>query len=98
MHIGGTAFLGLQVGGNAGAASVAGVAVSGTVQGSAAAGAGIVAGDVVTALDGHSVPTADTLKSVLDSKHPGDTISVRWTDAAGKSHTANVTLTAGPTG
>ena len=98
VHIGGTAFLGLQVGGNAGAASVAGVAVSGTVQGSAAAGAGIVAGDVVTALDGHSVPTADTLKSVLDSKHPGDTLSVRWTDAAGKSHTANVTLTAGPTG
>jgi len=98
VHIGGTAFLGLQVGSSAGAASVAGVAVSGTVQGSAAAGAGIVAGDVVTALDGHSVPTADALKSVLDSKHPGDTISVRWTDAAGKSHTANVTLTAGPTG
>jgi len=98
VHIGGTAFLGLQVGGNAGAATVAGVAVSGTVQGSAAAGAGIVAGDVITALDGHSVPTADALKSVLDSKHPGDTLSVRWTDAAGKSHTANVTLAAGPTG
>ncbi len=98
VHVGGTAFLGLQVSGRGAGASVDGVTVAGTVSGSAAAGAGIVAGDVVTALDGHPVSTGDALKSVLDTLHPGDRVRVVWTDLAGASHSAQVTLTDGPTG
>ena len=97
VHIGGTAFLGLQVTGGTGT-SASGVVVAGTVSGSAASGVGIVAGDVVTTLDGRTVPTADVLKSVLDGHHPGDSLNVGWTDQMGAPHLATVTLTDGPTG
>jgi S1-C subfamily serine protease len=98
IHIGGTAFLGLQVSGSGTGAPVNGVLVAGTVSGSAAARAGIVAGDIVTEVDGHAVATAEVLRSVLDGHHPGDIVTVRWTDQSGASRTAKVTLADGPTG
>jgi S1-C subfamily serine protease len=97
VHIGGTAFLGLQVSGNATSVST-GVLVAGTVAGSAAAQAGIVAGDVVTSIGGHAVTGPDALKSVLDARHPGDKVTVHWTDQSGSDQSASVTLTDGPTG
>lgn len=98
VHIGGTAFLGLQIDGSGAGAFGGGLLVAGTVTGSGAADAGIVAGDVVTAVDGRAVATQDALKSVLDGKKPGDTVHVRWTDQMGVSQDAKVTLTDGPTG
>jgi len=98
VHIGGTAFLGLQIDGSGAGAFGDGLLVAGTVNGSGAADAGIVAGDVVTAVDGRAVATQDALKSVLDGKKPGDTVHVRWTDQMGVSQAAKVTLTDGPTG
>ncbi len=98
VHIGGTAFLGLQIDGSGAGAFGGGLLVAGTVNGSGAADAGIVAGDVVTAVDGRAVATQDALKSVLDGKKPGDTVHVRWTDQMGVSQAAKVTLTDGPTG
>jgi len=98
VHIGGTAFLGLQIDGSGAGAFGDGLLVAGTVNGSGAADAGIVAGDVVTAVDGRAVATQDALKSVLDGKKPGDTVHLRWTDQMGVSQAAKVTLTDGPTG
>jgi len=98
VHIGGTAFLGLQVGGAVPTTVVSGVAVAGTVSGSAAESVGIVAGDVVTALDGRPVATSEALKAVLDGHHPGDVITVAWTDQLGNAHQAKATLSSGPTG
>jgi S1-C subfamily serine protease len=98
VHIGGTGFLGLQIDGSAIGSSSGSLLVAGTVNGSAAADAGIVAGDVVTAVDGREVATQDALKSVLDGKHPGDKVKVRWTDQMGTEQAAKVTLTDGPTG
>jgi S1-C subfamily serine protease len=98
VHIGGTGFLGLQIDGSGAGSFGGGLLVAGTVNGSAAADAGIVAGDVVTAVDGRAVATQDALKSLLDGKHPGDTVHVRWTDQTGTSQAAKVTLTDGPTG
>jgi S1-C subfamily serine protease len=98
VHVGGTAFLGLQLDGSGNDTSGSGLLVAGTVNGSAAADAGIVAGDVVTAIGGRAVATPDALKSVLDGHHPGDTVKVRWTDQTGASQAAKVTLTDGPTG
>ena len=37
-------------------------------------------------------------KTVLDGKHPGDKVNVRWTDQMGTTQAAKVTLTDGPTG
>ncbi len=93
VHIGATAFLGLQ-----GAASPdgAGVQVAGVVEGSAAATAGLSAGDVVTAVDGHAVDSTETLSSLLRAYHPGDTVRLTWYDQQGRQQSASVELAAGP--
>ncbi len=35
---------------------------------------------------------------MIGGYHPGDKVTVTWSDQLGQSHTATVTLTAGPTG
>jgi S1-C subfamily serine protease len=92
VHIGQSAFLGVQVQAN-GPAS--GALVAATVAGGPAAGAGIVAGDVITSVDGRTVDST-SLTTVMQGYHPGDQVHVTWTDASGRAHTATVTLTAGP--
>ncbi len=76
--------------------SVAGVAVSGVLAGLPAERAGIVAGDVITAIDGHSVSSEQALSAAMLARHPGEATSISWTDGAGRSHTATVTLASGP--
>ncbi len=94
IHQGLPAFLGVTIA--AQASTGQGVAVSGVVPGSAAAQAGITAGDTVTALGGTSASTAAQLRAAVSSHHPGDRVSVTWTDSSGVSHTATVTLGTGP--
>jgi len=76
--------------------SGSGVAISGVVPGTAAAGAGLAAGDQITSVAGQSVTSSTQIQSVLGNHRPGDRISISWTDQSGQSHTATVTLTAGP--
>lgn len=73
----------------------AGVAVAGVVEGSAAASAGLTAGSTITAFDGSSVSSAEGLASAVADHAAGDSVSVTWTDSAGTSHTATVTLQSG---
>jgi S1-C subfamily serine protease len=73
-----------------------GVAIAGVVSGSAADQAGLAAGDQITSVAGHTVTSSSGIGSVLAKYHPGDKISIGWTDQSGQSHTATVTLTAGP--
>jgi putative serine protease PepD len=54
----------------------AGVSVSEVSSGSAAASAGIKAGDVITAVDGTSVKTSEKLRAVIAGHKPGDTITL----------------------
>jgi S1-C subfamily serine protease len=104
VHVGTTAFLGVEVtsagagffGGGNSAAS--GATVAGVVSGSAAAQAGLTQGDQITALAGQAINAASDVSSVLASHHPGDKVSISWTDQSGQSHTATVVLTAGPAG
>jgi S1-C subfamily serine protease len=79
-----------------GSTSGSGVAISGVVSGSAAARAGLAAGDQIISVAGHTVTSSSDIQSVLGNYHPGDKISISWTDQSGQSHTATVTLTAGP--
>ena len=52
-------------------------------------------GDVITAVDGVKVTAAAELQRAVDSKHPGDTVSVTYF-RAGQSHTVDVTLSTRP--
>jgi S1-C subfamily serine protease len=79
-----------------GSTSGSGVAISGVVSGSAAAQAGLTAGDQITSVAGHTVTSSSEIQSVLGNYHPGNKISISWTDQSGQSHTATVTLSAGP--
>jgi S1-C subfamily serine protease len=94
VHIGASAFLGIKVA-SAGS-STGGVTVSGVVSGSAAAKAGITAGSTITAIDGTKVTSNTALRAAIAPHHPGDTVSISWTTAAGKSRTAQVTFGNGP--
>jgi S1-C subfamily serine protease len=126
VHIGSTAFLGVQVssadsssstsnggfGGNGGfgegtggfgdgtsdgtGTTTSGATVVGTVSGSPAATAGLAAGDVITSVAGQTVTDPSQISSILASDHPGDKVTVTWTDTEGQSHTATITLATGP--
>ena len=90
-----------NIGGSAGgfgggSTSGSGVAISGVVSGSAAARAGLAAGDQITSVADHTVTSSSDIQSVLGNYHPGDQVSISWTDQSGQSHTATVTLSAGP--
>jgi S1-C subfamily serine protease len=112
VHIGSTGFIGLEItptssnqnsngsgfgfGGGNTAPSIPGVDVAGVVTSSPAQEAGIAAGDVITSLNGHTVASSDALTNDLEPFHPGDTVTLGWTDSSGQSHTASITLTSGP--
>jgi S1-C subfamily serine protease len=108
-HLGSTAFLGLETsasgtggygsgGYGSGSATSSGVTIAGVVSGSAAAQAGLTAGDQVSSVAGQTVTSAPQIKSVLGHYRPGDKITIGWTDQFGQSQTATVVLKAGPAG
>ncbi|WIE76814.1 S1C family serine protease [Curtobacterium sp. MCSS17_007] len=98
--IGLPAFLGVEVGSSGGSGgttgTTTGVAVAGTVEGSGAAAAGLVAGDTITSIDGTTVTSNDALTAAIRSHAVGDRVQVGYTDASGTARTVTVTLTAGP--
>ena len=73
-----------------------GAVVNAVQSGSPAAGAGLGAGDLITSINGQSVSGPTALQSALAGKHPGDGVTVGWTDASGSHHSATVQLEAGP--
>jgi S1-C subfamily serine protease len=89
-------YFGNGYGGSDGSSSTSGAAVAGVVSGSAAAQAGLTQGDVITSVAGHPITSPTGVSSALAQHHPGDRISIGWTDQTGQSHTATVQLGAGP--
>jgi len=112
VHIGPTAFLGVQVSsqgtgqgapgsggsgsGGSGGGGSGGAPVAGVVPGGPAAGAGITAGDVIVSIGGESIASPTSLRDHLVAHHPGDRVSVTWQDQSGQTHSANVQLATGP--
>ncbi|RNI25155.1 PDZ domain-containing protein [Flexivirga caeni] len=105
VHIGPRAALGVEIStqsssdngfGTSNGQTTSGASVVGTMQGGAAAAAGITAGSTITSIGGKQVTGPTTLTDVLETKYPGDKISVGWVDAQGQSHTATVTLGTSP--
>jgi S1-C subfamily serine protease len=95
VHIGATAFLGVGIAGSNDQFS-SGVTIAGTTPGSPAANAGLAAGDVITSVAGQPVGSGTGIQRVLERYHPGDQVSIAWTDTFGQPHTATVTLANGP--
>ena len=102
VHIGATGFLGVEVGssGNSfmpgGEQDSSGVTVAGTLPGSPAAQAGLSEGDVIDSINGHAVSSSSDIQSAIGQDHPGDKVSVAWTDQYGQTHTSTMTLANGP--
>jgi S1-C subfamily serine protease len=92
VHIGATGFLGLEIDTQQGS----GVVLQRTVPGTPAYAAGLTGGDQVTSLAGQPVSSGTDIQRILVGHHPGDKLSIGWTDSTGQSHTATVTLANGP--
>ena len=92
----GRGYLGVEVtDGSNGAGNANGPVVSGTVEGSPAASAGITAGSVIVAVDGQQISSASDLSSALQDSKAGQQINVSWVDSSGASHSATLTLMGG---
>jgi S1-C subfamily serine protease len=76
--------------------SADGVPVASTFPGSPANVAGIGEGDVITAVNGVAMTSADQLTAAIQAHKVGDSVSITWLDPSGVSHTATITLVAGP--
>jgi S1-C subfamily serine protease len=68
-----------------------GALVDGVVPGSPADDAGLVAGDTITWVAGHTVDSATDLATIMASASAGHSVTVTWTDQNGTTHTAHVT-------
>jgi S1-C subfamily serine protease len=54
--------------------------------------AGMIVGDIVTAVDDTPTPDVSTLVALIDRHQPGDHVTVSFVDPAGGLHTAGLTL------
>jgi S1-C subfamily serine protease len=72
-----------------------GAEVADVRSGSPAAEAGLRAGDVVTAVDGETVESADDLQRLIESKKPGDELELT-VERDGANRAVTVTLGSRP--
>jgi S1-C subfamily serine protease len=101
IHVGATAFLGVlissaQSGQSGQGSTTKGATVVRAVPGGPVAKAGVIGGDVITSLDGHSVTSSEGLSRLMITHHPGDHVTLDWVTASGQSRTATITLASGP--
>ena len=84
--------------GGTGSGATSGAAITGVVPNGAAEQAGLQPGDVITAVNGKTVDSATTLTNLMDTFHPGDKLTITYTDASGAQHTAQLSAASGPVG
>ncbi|HEY2327053.1 MAG TPA: trypsin-like peptidase domain-containing protein [Gaiellaceae bacterium] len=94
IHIGATAFMGVEVSSAARYGS-SGAIVAGLVPNGPAAKAGLRAGDVITKIGDTTVTSPTAITKIVLSKKPGAKISVTYT-RYGERNTLTVTLGSGP--
>ena len=51
---------------------------------------------MIDSVGGHTVSSPDDLSSLLQQYHPGDKVSVTWTDGSGQTSTSTMVLANGP--
>ena len=82
--------------GSGSGSTASGAAVCSVITSSPAQEAGLAEGDVITSLNNQNVASPSALTNLLEPYHPGDKVTIGWTDSSGQSHTASVQLTSGP--
>jgi S1-C subfamily serine protease len=90
VHVGATAFLGVEIDSSDGSDTIAAV-----VPGGPADSAGLAQGDVIASVGGRSVSSPTALASLIFTKKPGDRVTVTF-DRYGTTQTTTVTLGSGP--
>jgi len=108
VHVGATAFIGVQVeaaissggggypGDGYGTPTAPGAVIAGVVNGGPAASAGLVTGDVITAVNGQTISSPTDISPIILKLKPGAKVTIAFTDQTGTSQTATVTLGSGP--
>ena len=96
IHIGETAFMGVQVSSGFRGDRVDGAVIVGVTPGRPADTSGISPGDVITAVNGSHVSSPSSLTSSLLTRKPGDTITITFSDRSGSSHAVKLKLASGP--
>jgi len=91
IHIGPTAFLGVEL-----SSATSRATVHGVFPGSPAAKAGLAPGDVVTSLAGRAVDSQTALISLLDRCRPGNRVRLAWSNKLRQQRTTSVKLVVGP--
>jgi S1-C subfamily serine protease len=91
VHVGPTAFLGVQV-----VTADSGAGIAGVVQGGPADRAGLEQGDVITAVDGTAISSPKQIQSLVLAKKPGARLHIAYIDRYGDSAAVTVTLGSGP--
>ncbi|MEO8094755.1 MAG: S1C family serine protease [Pseudolysinimonas sp.] len=89
--IGLPAFLGVNLDTNS-----TGTTILGAVDGTAAASAGLAAGDTITSVDGVAVTTGTQLSAAIAAHNVGDQVTIAYTDSSGAAQSVTVTLGEGP--
>ncbi len=73
-----------------------GALIIGELCGTPADKAGIIAGDVITAVGGHAISSPKQLTSVMLSFRPGNAVKVTWVDVSGTTHKGTLDLVQAP--
>jgi S1-C subfamily serine protease len=94
IHVGETAFLGVEVGENSYGGS--GAVITSVVPGGPAATAGLAPGDLITSVGGQAISSPAGLTTIIMTQKPGASISATYLDQAGTTQTANLALASGP--
>jgi S1-C subfamily serine protease len=90
------AFAGINIAESSDGSTTTGVPVASTFSGYPAANAGIASGDTITAVNGVAVDTATQLSAAIQAHKVGDSVTLTYVDDLGATHSAVITLVAGP--
>jgi S1-C subfamily serine protease len=94
VHIGPTAFLGVEV--QSPFSGISGTEIVEVVPGGPAANAGLVPGDIITALNGRAITSPEELTDFLLGESPSGSVKVQYSDPFGVQSTVSVHLASGP--
>ncbi len=98
IHLGDTAFIGVGIADAGPLGGPPGAVVRQVLPDTPASLAGLMGGDLITAVDGSPVNSAADLSNLMDQRRPGDTIVLTWIDRAGNPRNAPLVLAKGPVG
>lgn len=93
IHVGATAFLGIQVAQTDDGSP--GALIASVVAGGPASSAGLAAGDVITSIGGRAVGSPAEVGSLVLARKPGTKVTIKYLDTFG-AHSAVVKLGSGP--